>query len=42
MVDTTVAHFPRLSTDKWNGVNSYISQEEIKVALFDMAPFKAP
>lgn len=37
-----ISNFPTLNTEIWNQINSDFKPEEIKRALFDMDPFKAP
>ncbi|XP_031101755.1 uncharacterized protein LOC116005649 [Ipomoea triloba] len=34
--------FPSVSQEDWRWFNSPLTQEEVRCALFDMAPFKAP
>lgn len=34
--------FPRLNNSDWDCVNADFTPEEIRKAMFDMAPFKAP
>lgn len=38
----TRENFPVLAQDKWNDFNKPFIDEEIKMALFEMKPFKAP
>ncbi|MDV3157560.1 MAG: reverse transcriptase family protein, partial [Candidatus Phytoplasma australasiaticum] len=35
-------HFPKISNEMWELINRPFGEEDIKKAMFDMAPFKAP
>lgn len=34
--------YPPFSSDEWQAFNSHITKEEVRIAVSDMAPFKAP